>query len=127
MRERGEVTRLQLPAQQRRERTGGGDLEHADFGSGSCVGADPYAPLVSERARDVMVELARAGRARVNERSGFDAPVVFHAMGEGALACGDEVPGASLALWTDFLQDRAVLDLAPRKLDVTSRKTSYVF
>ena len=33
----------------------------------------------------------------------------------------------SLALWTDFLQDRAVLDLAPRKLDVTSRKTSYVF
>ncbi len=74
--------------------TGGGDLEHAYFWSGSFVGADPYAPLVSELARDVMVELARAGRARVNERSGFDAPVVFHAMGEGALACGDEVPGA---------------------------------
>jgi MoaA/NifB/PqqE/SkfB family radical SAM enzyme/ubiquinone/menaquinone biosynthesis C-methylase UbiE len=74
--------------------TGGGDLEHAYFWSGSFVGADPYAPLVSELARDVMVELARAGRARVNRRSGFDAPVVLHAMGEGALACGDEVPGA---------------------------------
>ena len=74
--------------------TGGGDLEHAYFWSGSFVGRDPYAALVSELARDEMVELGRAGRARVNERSGFDAPVVFHAMGEGALACGDEVPGA---------------------------------
>jgi hypothetical protein len=33
---------------------------------------------------------------------------------------------ASLALWTDFPQDRAVLNLAPRKLDATSRKASYV-
>ncbi len=33
---------------------------------------------------------------------------------------------SSLALWTDFLQDRAVLGLAPRRLDVTSRKRSCV-
>jgi hypothetical protein len=33
---------------------------------------------------------------------------------------------SSLALWTDFPQDRAVLNLAPRKLDATSRKASYV-
>jgi hypothetical protein len=32
----------------------------------------------------------------------------------------------SLALWTDFPQDRAVLNLAPRKLDAPSRKASYV-
>jgi hypothetical protein len=39
-----------------------------------------------------------------------------------------EAAGAlsSLALWTDFPQDRAVLNLAPRKLDATSRKASYV-
>jgi beta-phosphoglucomutase family hydrolase len=34
--------------------------------------------------------------------------------------------GASLALWNRFLHDRAVLNLAPRKLDATSRKASYV-
>jgi hypothetical protein len=32
----------------------------------------------------------------------------------------------SLALWNRFLHDRAVLGLAPRKLDATSRKASYV-
>lgn len=74
--------------------TGGGDLEHAYFWSGSFLGRDPYAPLLSELTRDAMADLARHGRARVNRRSGSDAPVVFHAMGEGALVCGDEVPGA---------------------------------
>jgi hypothetical protein len=42
-----------------------------------------------------------------------------------SLAMADVVL-ASLALWTDFPQDRAVLNLAPRKLDATSRKASYV-
>ena len=28
-------------------------------------------------------------RARKNERSGYDAPLVLHAMGEGAIACGN--------------------------------------
>ena len=74
--------------------TGGGDLEHAYFWSGSFGGDDPWLPLASALVRDAMEELARRGRDRVNRRSGFDAPVVFHAMGEGALACGDEVPGA---------------------------------
>ncbi len=73
--------------------TGGGDLEHAYFWSGSFLGQDPWTPLISELMRDVMSELARAGRERLNAHAGFDAPVVFHAMGEGALACGDEVPG----------------------------------
>jgi MoaA/NifB/PqqE/SkfB family radical SAM enzyme/SAM-dependent methyltransferase len=74
--------------------TGGGDVEHAYFWSGSILGPDPYAPLVDELARDLMAELGRAGRARAERRAGLDAPVVYHAMGEGALACGDEVPGA---------------------------------
>jgi MoaA/NifB/PqqE/SkfB family radical SAM enzyme/SAM-dependent methyltransferase len=74
--------------------TGGGDVEHAYFWSGSVLGRDPYAPLVAELTRDAMADLGRAGRERVNRRSGNEAPVVYHAMGEGALACGDELPGA---------------------------------
>lgn len=74
--------------------SGGGDLEHAFFWSGSFLGGDPYAPLMAELTRDLMADLARAGRARAQRRAGRDAPVVYHAMGEGALACGDEVPGA---------------------------------
>jgi len=74
--------------------TGGGDLEHAFFWSGSFLGGDPYAPLTAELTRDQMAELGRRGRARAGRRPGRDTPVVFHAMGEGALACGDELPGA---------------------------------
>ncbi|MBI2390848.1 MAG: methyltransferase domain-containing protein [Deltaproteobacteria bacterium] len=74
--------------------SGGGDLEHAFLWSGSFLGGDPYLPLMAELARDLMADLARAGRARALRRAGRDTPVVYHAMGEGALACGDEVPGA---------------------------------
>lgn len=74
--------------------TGGGDLEHAWSWSGSLLGEDPWAPLITALTRDVLEDLGRAGRARVNARSGQDAPLLFHAMGEGALACGDELPGA---------------------------------
>ncbi len=73
---------------------GGGDVEHSWFWSGSFLGRDPYEGLVTELIKDEMHALAREGRARLNRRSGFDAPVIFHAMGDGALACGDEVPGA---------------------------------
>ena len=74
--------------------TGGGDLEHAYFWSGSFLGPDPYAPLITALTRDVIEDLARAGRDRVNRRSGNDAPLAYRSMGEGALACGDELPGA---------------------------------
>jgi MoaA/NifB/PqqE/SkfB family radical SAM enzyme/SAM-dependent methyltransferase len=74
--------------------TGGGDLEHAWFWSGDLAGDDPWAPLVATLTRDAIEDFGRAGRARVNLKSGQDVPVLFHSMGEGALACGDEVPGA---------------------------------
>lgn len=73
---------------------GGGDIEHAYFWSGSFLGSDPYEPLHRELAKDAMHEMALAGRDRLNRKTGFDAPVLYHAMGDGALACGDEVPGA---------------------------------
>lgn len=74
--------------------TGGFDIEHAWCASHRLTGDDPWAPLVTALTRDAIEALGRAGRARMNSRSAFDAPVLFHAMGEGALRCGDEVPGA---------------------------------
>jgi MoaA/NifB/PqqE/SkfB family radical SAM enzyme/SAM-dependent methyltransferase len=74
--------------------TGGGDLEHAYFWSGSFLGGDPYAPLIDALARDAMAELGLKGRERARRRVSLDAPVVYFAMGEGALVCGDELPGA---------------------------------
>ena len=73
---------------------GGGDVEHAWFWGGSFLAKDPYETLYRELIKDAMHELATEGRNRLNRRTGFDAPVLFHAMGDGVLACGDEVPGA---------------------------------
>ena len=68
--------------------TGGGDLEHAWCFSGSFTGADPYYPLAEAMTRRAMIELGEEKRQRKNTRSGYDAPLVLHAMGEGAIACG---------------------------------------
>lgn len=94
--------------------TGGGDVEHSYFWSGSFLGKDPYESLITELLKDEMHELARAERARLNAKAGFTAPVVFHAMGNGALACGDEVPGAVRTLHSNCV---LAFDVdAPRKL-----------
>ena len=69
--------------------TGGGDLEHAwCFSGGDFLGADPYYPISVALTKRVMTALGREKRARKNARSGYDAPLVLHAMGEGAIACG---------------------------------------
>ena len=68
--------------------TGGGDLEHAWCFTGDFLGADPYYPITVELTKRVMRELGEEKRARKNLRSGYDAPLVLHAMGEGAIACG---------------------------------------
>lgn len=68
--------------------TGGGDLEHAWWASGDFLGDDPYYPISVALVRRVMTELGAEKRARKNQRSGYDAPLVLHAMGEGAIACG---------------------------------------
>jgi MoaA/NifB/PqqE/SkfB family radical SAM enzyme/SAM-dependent methyltransferase len=67
--------------------TGGGDLEHAWCFTGDFLGADPYYPISVALTRRVMTELGEEKRARRSPRSGFD-PLVLHAMGEGAIACG---------------------------------------
>ena len=73
---------------------GGGDIEHSYFFSadgaeaGDLHAPDPYYEVYRALARDVMVELAQQKRRSLNGRSSLDAPVVYHSMGEGALACG---------------------------------------
>jgi MoaA/NifB/PqqE/SkfB family radical SAM enzyme/SAM-dependent methyltransferase len=69
--------------------TGGGDWEHAwSFSEGDPLAPDPYYPIQLELVRRVMTTLGKEKRARANRRSGYEAPLVLHAMGEGAIACG---------------------------------------
>ncbi|MGH7700682.1 MAG: methyltransferase domain-containing protein [Gemmatimonadales bacterium] len=69
--------------------TGGGDWEHAwCFSDGDPLAPDPYYPIQVALVRRVMTTLGKEKRARANRRSGYDAPLVLHAMGEGAIACG---------------------------------------
>ncbi|HUP63232.1 MAG TPA: methyltransferase domain-containing protein [Thermoanaerobaculia bacterium] len=68
--------------------TGGGDLEHAWCFTGDFLGIDPYYPIGVALTKRVMRELGEEKRSRRNRRSGYDAPLVLHAMGEGAIACG---------------------------------------
>ncbi len=68
--------------------TGGGDWEHAFWSTGDPLGRDPYYPVTVRLVRHVMTSLGREKLARRNLRSGYDAPLVLHAMGEGAIACG---------------------------------------
>ncbi len=76
--------------------TGGGDIEHSYFlsesrngtGAGTILSEDPYYPLYREMIQDVMLDLARKKRMAFNTRSGFSAPMIYHAMGEGGMVCG---------------------------------------
>jgi len=69
--------------------TGGGDLEHAWCFSGDFLGADPYYPISVELSKRVMTEIGEEKMQRKNERSGYSAPLVLHAMGDGAIACAN--------------------------------------
>ena len=86
--------------------TGGGDLEHSfSFGvNGEAAaaalaparitellhGPDPYYPLYTALMQEAMWEFADAGRRAVNRRSGYDAPRLLHAMGDGAIHCATD-------------------------------------
>jgi radical SAM protein with 4Fe4S-binding SPASM domain len=79
---------------------GGGDIEHsyfynrATFGKGDLAGSDPYSDLHEYMIVRTLLELAEEKAIEHNNKSGFDAPHVFLAMGEGAVACGmNEING----------------------------------
>jgi MoaA/NifB/PqqE/SkfB family radical SAM enzyme/ubiquinone/menaquinone biosynthesis C-methylase UbiE len=76
--------------------TGGGDIEHAyafsaaedPAGEGDLAAPDPYYPISVALVRRAMRETASEKRAARNRRSGYDPPALYHAMGDGAIACG---------------------------------------
>ncbi|HHT9124331.1 MAG TPA: methyltransferase domain-containing protein [Candidatus Brocadiia bacterium] len=67
---------------------GGGDIEHSYLYTKELHGADPYCALYKEMIADTLVELTEEKRRVFNAKSGFNAPVIFKAMGEGGLNCG---------------------------------------
>ncbi|MGQ9588863.1 MAG: methyltransferase domain-containing protein [Planctomycetota bacterium] len=75
--------------------TGGGDWEHAWWHSGSPIGADPYYPVTVALVRRVMTTLGEEKAARRAIRPEDGRPRVLHAMGEGAIACGNADPAAA--------------------------------
>lgn len=74
---------------------GGGDLEHAYLHSpdGSFLGHDPLCEMNKNLTKDAMYVLAKERSKMTNPNLG--RPVVYYAMGEGALIeeGGDEPPG----------------------------------
>jgi radical SAM protein with 4Fe4S-binding SPASM domain len=80
---------------------GGGDLDHTySFGLGRTEPnghgpfdqLDPYCELYQGLIEDAVFELASEARRAHRTDSGYDAPVVYRAMGEGNLECA---PGGS--------------------------------
>jgi radical SAM protein with 4Fe4S-binding SPASM domain len=107
---------------------GGGDLEHSfSFGlgrtpmngHGSFDYMDPYCDLYQALITDSLFALAAQGRARHRTDTGFGAPVIFHAMGEGNLACGPggdsdsfapvKTTSSNCVLTTDLTRSRALV------------------
>ncbi|MBI4397372.1 MAG: methyltransferase domain-containing protein [Elusimicrobia bacterium] len=75
--------------------TGGGDMEHSYFFSqngkeGTLSGQDPYYPVYVELMKDIMAGLALEKARSFNNRSGFNSPVILHAMGEGSITCSED-------------------------------------
>jgi MoaA/NifB/PqqE/SkfB family radical SAM enzyme/SAM-dependent methyltransferase len=95
--------------------TGGGDLEHSylfstgvDGADGDLDAPDPYYPISVALVRRAMQETAQAKRAAWNRRSGYDVPALYHAMGDGAIACG-VADGAAAELPVLTLHSNCVL------------------
>jgi radical SAM protein with 4Fe4S-binding SPASM domain len=83
---------------------GGGDLEHSfsfSLGNGARDGSfdhlDPYCDLYQGLITDGLFDAARRGRAAHRTDTGYGAPVVYHAMGEGNPACAAGGETASFA------------------------------
>ncbi|RMF87290.1 MAG: methyltransferase domain-containing protein, partial [Nitrospirae bacterium] len=72
---------------------GGGDVEHAWVAGGSPLADDPYCELHQAMIEDALFERARERAAlHTNGRSGYDAPLLFTAMGEGSIHCASGEP-----------------------------------
>ncbi|MBI3321321.1 MAG: methyltransferase domain-containing protein [Candidatus Omnitrophica bacterium] len=118
IREATVVRKLQAKDDPFRYLTGGGDVEHSYFFSGDFLGEDPYYPLYQALLLDAMDALTARKKALVNTRSGYDAPRIYHAMGDGAIVCGTTELGAE-DREVAFLHSNCVLSFdveKPRKI-----------
>jgi len=78
---------------------GGGDVEHSYFWGGDLLADDPYCELHQALIRDALfARVAERKRLHTNGRSGFDAPLLFTAMGEGSIHCASAEPIPAVAL-----------------------------
>ncbi len=118
--------RAQASADPFRFLTGGGDIEHSyvfsaaerDSGAGDLTAPDPYYPIGVALVRRAMREVAAGKRDARNLRSGYDPPALYHAMGDGAIACG-VADGAAAEMPVLTLHSNCVLSFdvdAPRAL-----------
>lgn len=118
IREASVIRKRQASGDPLRYLTGGGDVEHSYFFSGDFVGDDPYYPLYQALLLDAMDALTARKAALVNKRSGYDAPRIFHAMGDGAIVCGTTELGDNDTA-VAFLHSNCVLSFdveKPRKI-----------
>jgi MoaA/NifB/PqqE/SkfB family radical SAM enzyme/ubiquinone/menaquinone biosynthesis C-methylase UbiE len=118
IREASVIRKCQASDDPLRYLTGGGDVEHSYFFSGDFVGDDPYYPLYQALLLDAMDALTARKAGLVNRRSGYDAPRIFHAMGDGAVVCGTTEIGAD-EVEVAFLHSNCVLSFdveKPRKI-----------
>ena len=70
---------------------GGGDIEHSYFHGGSIMSHDPYCDLHKAMIADAFIELSEERRELVsNGKSGFNAPVLFTGMSDGAVCPSQE-------------------------------------
>ncbi|MBI1824038.1 MAG: methyltransferase domain-containing protein [Nitrospirae bacterium] len=101
--------------------TGGGDIEHSYFytkgltGKGDIEGEDPYYDLYIDLIKETMADLAENRRSQINLKSGFQAPIIYHAMGEGAISCGTEGSGMEVEKEVSLLHSNCVLSFNVEK------------
>ncbi len=73
---------------------GGGDIEQSYHASGQMMGEDPYSEFHEKWILDILLDFAQ-NKAQQKTASGYDRPMLFSAMGEGAISDNLEVGSIS--------------------------------
>lgn len=129
------VRKIHLSGDPFRYLTGGGDLEHTfwyglngrqkegPIEPGRLLeilsGPDPYDSLYRAMCEDAIWEIVEEKRRAVNRKSGYDAPRLYHAMGDGAIHCATDDLAVTGEIDVRTLHSNCVLAFdvdKPRKL-----------
>jgi MoaA/NifB/PqqE/SkfB family radical SAM enzyme/SAM-dependent methyltransferase len=101
--------------------TGGGDMEQSYFytegltGEGNPEGEDPYYDLYLEMIKETLSDLAEGRKKLFNRKSGYNAPLIYQAMGEGAISCGSDAGAFELEKEVATLHSNCVLSFNVEK------------